>query len=67
MNLDNNPESVFGLNERETSVNSKPSKRPGLDILGKLSHQMSSALIAENLYFQVTRCYVGPVRVPHFP
>ena len=38
MNLDNNPQSIFDLDERETSVNSKPSSRPGLDILGKLSH-----------------------------
>ena len=28
---------------------------PGLDSLGKLSHQMSSALVQGNLYCQVTR------------
>lgn len=49
MNLDNNPQSIFDLDERETSVNSKPSSRPGLDILGKLSHPMSSASILGNL------------------
>ena len=33
------------------------------DILGKLSHQMSSASILRNIYFQVTRWCAGPVRV----
>ena len=54
MNLDNNPQSIFDLDERETFVNSKPSSRPGLDILGKLSHPMSSASILGNLCLQVT-------------
>ena len=31
------------------------STRPGPDILGKLSHQMFSASVPGNLYFQVTR------------
>ena len=30
------------------------SNRPGLDIVGKQSHQMSSVSIPGNLYFQVT-------------
>ena len=33
MNLDENPESVYNLDEIETSVNSEPSKRPDLEIL----------------------------------
>ena len=31
------------------------SKKPGLDILGQLSHQMSSASIVGNIYFHATR------------
>lgn len=56
MNVDNNPQSIFGLDERGTFVNSKPSSRPGLDILGKLSHPMSSASVLGNLSLQVTEC-----------
>lgn len=66
MNLDENPESVYNLGEIETSVNSEPSKRPDLEILWKLSHQISSAAVPGNLCLQVTGQCAGPVRTDAF-
>ena len=47
-------------------MNPELSDGAGLDILGKLSHQVSSVSILGNLYLQVTRWCAGPARVWFF-
>lgn len=51
------------LSTKKIEANSKEkADRPGLDMLGKLSHQMlSAASILGNFYFD--QWYIGPVRV----
>lgn len=59
--FDKNPESVNNLDEREASMNFKPSNWPGLNILGKQSHQVSSTSILGNLHLWVTK-FAGLLR-----
>lgn len=61
MNLGKNPESVGRLDERDASVNYKSSNRSGLNILGKFSYQLLSA-ISGNLILQVTRWCACPIK-----